>query len=147
MDGELILKQTEALQEKTAQGLLKCNDFSASYGLMLTQKQALELSKQRFESLRAAGRVEFGEGVLSKLIYAFCDSPYVQQSDWPETLAQLQEAFYYFKNESGENLADDELIEYMAKLFNGKAQGSMDYLLGTGLEELCRRARGGCTDE
>ena len=40
-------------------------------------------------------------------------------------------------------MSDDELIEAMRDVFNGVAQGSLDYLAGTSLEELCRDARAG----
>ena len=53
----------------------------------------------------------------------------------------MQDAFYYFKNESDDRISDDELIEYMKDTFDGKAQGSIEYLTGTSLEELCHPAR------
>ena len=37
--------------------------------------------------------------------------------------------------------SDEELIEYMVKVFNGRAQGSAEYLSGTSLEALARYAR------
>lgn len=37
------------------------------------------------------------------------------------TLGDLQDAFYYFKNESGDRFSDDDLIEFMEKVFNGQA--------------------------
>ena len=40
-------------------------------------------------------------------------------------------------------LTDDELIEFMVSVFNGRAQGSTEYLLGTSLNALCRYARNG----
>ena len=39
-------------------------------------------------------------------------------------------------------LSDDELIEYMVKVFNGRAQGSAEYLSGTSLEALAKRPLG-----
>lgn len=33
---------------------------------------------------------------------------------------------------------DDELIEIMVSVFNGRAQGSVEYLAGTSLDTLCR---------
>lgn len=73
--------------------------------------------------MKKTGRIEFAGGILPKLIYAFCDSPYIQQENYESTLAELQEAFYYFKSESLEQFTDDELIEFMVKVFNGRAQG------------------------
>ncbi|MPN09227.1 hypothetical protein SDC9_156516 [bioreactor metagenome] len=42
-----------------------------------------------------------------------------------------------------ERISDDELIEFMKQVFDGKAQGSLEYLSGTSLEELCRNTRYG----
>ena len=40
-------------------------------------------------------------------------------------------------------LSDDELIELMVSVFNGRAQGSVDFLLGTSLDAMCRYAKRG----
>lgn len=124
-----------------------CNNYSGRFGLVLSNKQMLRLTESRFMALKSTGRVEFGEGVLKKLVYAFCDSPYLTQENYEDTLSELQDIFYYFKNESMEALSDDELIEAMKSVFNGKAQGSLEYLAGTSLENLCRGIRGGETEE
>ena len=49
--------------------------------------------------------------------------------------------FYYFKNESEDRFSDDDLIEFMEKVFNGQAHGSTEVLTTISLEELCRWAR------
>jgi len=126
-----------------AQELRDCNALSGRYGLSLTERQIQNLVEKRFEALRNTGRVEFGGGILKKLIYAFCDSPYLFHEDYEDTLLELQDIFYYFKNESEDRISDDELIEFMKNTFDGKAQGSLEYLAGTSLEELSRGARYG----
>jgi hypothetical protein len=131
-------------QAMTAERELRaCNEMSVLYGLFLSEEQIRGLVERRFGALRDNGRIEFGEGVLPKLVYAFCDSPYITQENYGETLLELQDAFYFFKNESVDRLSDDELIGYMKSTFDGRAEGSMDYLAGTSLEELCRYAREG----
>lgn len=128
------------------EALAACNELTARYGLALSEKQMMALTERRFQALKAVGRVEFGEGILQKLIYTFCDSPYISQNNYEETLSELQDIFYYFKNESMERLSDDELLEAMKAVFDGKAQGSLEYLAGTALETLCRALRGGEAD-
>ncbi len=123
--------------------LRECNQLTARFGLRLSEEQIQSLVNFRFEALQNTMRIEFGEGVLRKLIYAFCDSPYISQENYEETIAELQDSFYYFKNESMDRFSDDELIEYMKAVFDGRAQGSLEYLCGTSLEELCRYARKG----
>lgn len=126
-----------------AQELRHCNDLTVRFGLTLSEKQIQSLVERRFGALRDTGRIEFGEGILKKLIYAFCDSPYISQENYEDAIIELQDSFYYFKNESNDLISDDELIEYMKRMFDGKAQGSLDYLSGTSLEDLCRNTRYG----
>jgi hypothetical protein len=144
LDAQNALSQ---LQEQAAAQLAECNNLTGKYGLRLSDRQILGLLESRREALSQTGRIEFGEGVLKKLIEAFCDSPYVTQENYEETLAELQDAFYYFKNESLDSISDDELIGYMREHFDGECQGSLDYLSETTLEELCRRTRFGYEDE
>lgn len=120
-----------------------CGDLNSLYGLTLTETDITELVELRGQALRSTGRVEFGGGILPKLIRAFCDSPYVDQHNYAAVLADLQDAFYYFKNESEDRFSDDDLIEFMEKVFNGRAEGSTELLCAISLEELCRWARNG----
>ncbi|HPE16862.1 MAG TPA: DUF6323 family protein [Oscillospiraceae bacterium] len=136
--GTLAVQMRSAAQELRA-----LEEVTAPYGLSLSEEQIRNLVERRFDALRETGRVEFGGGVLGKLVRAFCDSPYLTRENYEETLLELQDSFYYFKNESMDRLTDDELIEFMKRVFSGRAQGSLDYLAGTSLEELCRYAREG----
>lgn len=87
--------------------------------------------------------MEFGEGILPRLIYHFCDSPYLSPRNYTHTLHQLLDIFYHFKNESLERLPDDILLEFMKQQFDGPCQGSLEYLQGTSLERLAQAARSG----
>ncbi len=121
--------------------LRKCNEVTLRFGLSLSEGQILNLVEKRFEALRETGRIEFGEGILKKLILKFCDSPYIEQEDYEDTISELQDSFYYFKNESMDLISDDELISFMKEYFDTICQGSLEYLRGTSLEELCRETR------
>ena len=141
MQNSFSLEPAKQQLIKETKELRGANEFSTKYGLSLSENQIQNLAQKRFEALKDTGRIEFGEGILKKLVYAFCDSPYIHQQNYEETLVELQDAFYYFKNETDDRLSDDELIEYMKDTFDGKAQGSIEYLSGTSLEELRRNAR------
>jgi hypothetical protein len=143
MDMTFSLETIKLQQLAAIHELQECNQFTEKFGLTLSKEQIQRLVNERFDALKENGRIEFGEGVLKKLVYAFCSSPYLYQFDYEDTVAVLQEIFYYFKNESDDRLSDDELIAFMRKTFDGKAQGSMEYLAETSLEELCRNARYG----
>ncbi len=138
---DFALEPVKMQQIATLQELRECNQITEKFGLVLTEGQIKRLVNERFDALRANGRIEFGEGVLKKIIYMFCSSPYISQTDYEDIIAELQEIFYYFKNESDDLLSDDELISFMRHIFDGKAQGSLDYLANTSLEELCRDIR------
>ena len=139
----LVNLQNQMMIESAKQEVRACNEVSERFGLRLNEEEIRELVECRAKALKETGRVEFAGGILPKLIYAFCDSPYIDKENYESILAELQDAFYYYKNESMEQITDDEIIEYMEKVFNGRAQGSTEYLLGTSLDALCRYARKG----
>lgn len=136
---ELSLLQMQLTAAK--EEIRRCDELNRLYGLTLTEDDITELVQLRGEALRNTGRVEFGGGILPKLIRAFCKSPYVDSFNYAQTLGELQDAFYYFKNESGDIFSDDELIEFMERVFNGRAEGSAELLCTISLEDLCRWAR------
>lgn len=130
-------------EEVRVQRLVETNEFTGRYGLTLSEQDAKLLLRGRQESLKAQRRVEFGEGILPKLIFCFCDSPYISQEDYAETLGRLQEIFYFYKNESLDMLTDEELLGGMREKFDGECHGELDYLEDTILDELGRDVRGG----
>ena len=114
-----------ALSQYRKQEVLRSNEYTCGFGLSLSEQDIEELLIIRRESLEEHQRVEFGKGVLEKLIYAFCDSAYVYQENY----------------ESMDELTDDELIDYMRKSFDETCQGSLEYLEETCLEEFARKIR------
>lgn len=125
------------------QKVIQSNQYTQKFGLQLTEEDALELLELRKNSLKEQERVEFGEGILPKLIFAFCDSPYIYQDNYVESIATLQDIFYLYKNESLDELTDDELIAYMKQEFEGKCEGSLEHLEDTSLEQFARTIREG----
>ncbi|HPF44247.1 MAG TPA: DUF6323 family protein [Syntrophomonadaceae bacterium] len=143
MGKEFLPALIEWQKQQTISELRECNQFTKEYGLSLTEQQIIDVTERRFAALRDTGRIEFGQGILTRLLKAFCNSPYIMQDDYEETILVLQDCFYYFKNESEDRISDDELIEFMKNRFDGICQGSLEYLAGTSLEELCRNTRYG----
>ncbi len=140
---DIIQKQNVLAVEEAKNEIRSCNSFTERFGLSLSEQEIGELVRGRSEALKSTGLIEFGGGILPKLIYAFCDSPYIEQENYEEILSQLQEAFYYYKGEAQDAFSDDELIEFMVSMFNGRAQGSTEYLIETSLDALYRYARSG----
>lgn len=123
-------------KENHIQKIMDMNEKTAGSGLVLTQEDAALLVRTGNETLKEQQRVEFGESILPKIISFFCDSPYIHQDSYVETLIRIQEIFYVYKNESADQLSDDALLEYMRATFNGVCGGSLEYLEGMPLEEL-----------
>ena len=92
--------------------VMETNQFTEKFGLSLSEEEAGILVSDRKDSLQEQRRVEFGEGILPKLIFAFCDSPYIYQDNYVETIGKLQDIFYLYKNESLDEVTDDELIDF-----------------------------------
>lgn len=144
MDNKLqaFRKSAQGLtRAKDVKAILQYNDHSVKYGLVLTGEQAMRLLETKDEELRYNGRLEFGEGILGKLITAFCDSPYMNRQNYSQTLERLVEIFYYYKGEMWELLSDDELIDYMKIFFNGSCEGSAELLESRELDSLARALR------
>ena len=109
----------------------RCNEYKSKYGLVLSDNQISNILERRKEILKETGRVELREGIIDKLIKEFCDSPYINQENYAETLYELIEIFYEYKNETMDLITDDELINFMKKSFDGICQGDLEYLSGT----------------
>lgn len=130
-------------KKQVVQEIMLYNDKTAKYGLALTEKQALDLVETRSYALAANGRIEFGGGIIQKIIEAFCDSPYIYQYNYAEILYDLVENFYAYKNETLDMVNDEELITFMKEKFNGICRGSIDLLSGRELEKMARNLRSG----
>ena len=143
MGFEIISFATGLIQKQAVGEVIKCNEHTEQFGLVLTQAQAIELVETRFLSLRENGRIEFGGGVIDKIIKEFCDSPYISMHNYAATLHELIETFYYYKNETLDLISDDDLIKFMKSAFDGVCQGSVDLLSGRELYQLARNLRFG----
>lgn len=120
--------------------------------LPLTQTQRAMLAQREREALSRCGRMDFSGGILPRLCEAFADSPCIQSAELAETLAELTELFYAFKNLTHDALSDEELLGAMVRLFDGPAQGSLTALSDVSERTLERAARdpayrGGLSDD
>lgn len=125
--------------------IVRCNQTTSRYGLVLCEADAAELDITRNEALEKLGRIEFAGGSINKLIMEFCDSPYLNMSNYTETLNELVQIFYYFKNETLDEVDDDDLISSMKRYFDETCRGSLDLLETRDLENLARKIRYGET--
>lgn len=135
------------IQDKHAiQKVIKCNEYTYQYGLTLSETQAKELIQTRNLALKSNGRVEFGGGIIDKLIKEFCDSPFITKYNYAETIDELIEIFYYYKNETLECIGDDELLSLMKEYFDNNCKGALELLQNRELDKLAHNIRFGVAD-
>lgn len=147
MDALASLFSLNTLSTRAAEAqLLSWNETSQQYGLTLTPADAAALMQTRAQALNAAGRVEIGSATVGKLAEAFCDSAWIHQRDYAETLHALVELFYEMKNETEDKVPDDELIAFMKDCYENRCGGSLELLSGRELEKLAENIRFGAAD-
>lgn len=137
---EMMSKQAQL------QKLLETNQYTEQFGLVLSAQDTELLVTERMDTLKRERRVEFGQSILPALIYAFCDSAYIRQENYVETLIRLQEIFFMYKNEMEDELTDEELLNFMKEQFETVCYGDLDYLEGTCLEIFAEAVRAGYRD-
>lgn len=137
--GWMVLLQQKNQLDK----VLETNRAAERFGLVLTEQDAKLILEERKNVLREQKRVEFGEGVAAKIIYEFCDSNYVDQNNYVDTIIRLQEIFYLYKNEMQDEITDDELLHLMREQFDLICFGDLDYLECTCLANFAEAIRAG----
>lgn len=129
-------------QNQLAQ-VMKLNAKTEAFGLTLTEEDAQLILEGRTQTLQEQRRLELGGGIAARIIEEFCDSDYISQSNYVETILRLQEIFYLYKNETNDELTDDELLHLMKEQFETICFGDLEYLEGTGLSHFAEAVRAG----
>lgn len=141
------MEQKNWLEEMSKQTLMaqvmETNQYTQKYGLALRKEDAALLAQERADVLKKVRRVEFGQGILPEMIYMFCDSSYIDQDNYCDSLLRLQEIFYLYKNEMLDEITDDELLQFMREQFEDVCFGDFDYLEGTCLDIFAQAIRAG----
>ena len=131
--------------------VMETNQYTEQFGLTLSEQDAQLILDNRKATLRTQQRIEFGEGIVPKIIREFCDSPYIDQNTFAETIIRLQEIFYQYKNEMNDEITDDELLHLMREQYDELCFGDLEYLESTCLAAFAQAVRAGyreyaCTD-
>ena len=146
MDKDLISFENKLIESKIHDEIIECNEKTREYGLQLTEKDVKELINTRKVALAKTGRLEFNGEIIDKIIMNFCDSPYISQYNYSDTINELVEIFYNYKNETLNVIGDDELIEIMKEYFDNYCQGSLELLEGKVLYTIADNIRNGVKD-
>ena len=72
-------------QENPLAKILETNEATEKFGLVLREQDAQLILEERRNCLREQKRVEFGESIVPGIIYEFCDSAYLDQSNYVDT--------------------------------------------------------------
>ena len=121
--------------------VIATNQVTEKFGLVLSEEDAKLLVNEKSESLKEQKRIEYGESILPKIIYEFCDSDYISQRNYVETIGRLQDIFFLYKNEMMDEISDDELLHFMKEQFETVCYGDLEYLESTCLERYARKIR------
>ena len=146
MKKNINLFESNLLEKQTFNDIFKCNELTIEYGLMLHEEDVKEIIKTRNVALEKSGRIEFNGQIINKIIITFCDSPYISQYNYSDTINELVEIFYNYKNETLDYISDDELIEIMKEYFDNYCQGSLELLEGKVLYKIANNIRNGVKD-
>lgn len=146
MNNSIDLFKSNLLDKQVFNDIFQCNEFTSEYGLKLCEKDVKEIISTRNIALKKSGRIEFNGQVINKIIKAFCDSPYISQYNYGDTINELVEIFYNYKNETLDYIGDDELIEIMQDKFDNYCQGSLELLEGRVLYKIANNIRSGIKD-
>lgn len=130
-------------QQNQMAKVIETNHITEQYGLSLDKEDAELILAEHGRALRESRRVEFGEGIMPKIIYEFCDSDFIDQNNYVATLIRLQEIFYLYKNEMQDEISDDELLHFMREQFDQTCYGDLEYLEGTCLSVFAQAIRAG----
>ncbi len=131
------------IEKQVFDEIMKTNEFSEEFSLKLSENDIKEIIKTRNTALKISGRIEFNGQIITKIIKKFCDSSYISQCNYMDTINELVEIFYDYKNETLDLIGDDELIEIMKKYFEGYCQGSLELLEGKVMYVITENVRKG----
>lgn len=107
--------------------ILQINDKSSIYGLILTNEDVEEIMKSRDYSLKNYGRIDLNMDITKKIINNIYPSQYTDKDDYVEIINDLQDIFYFFKNETLDQISDDEVIDTIIEFYE-KTCGRIDHI-------------------
>lgn len=97
--------------------LLKLNENSFEYGLKLSNEDVEIIVEWREISLKHMGRIDLGIDVTKKIVEFIYKSQYTNREDYLEAVVDIQDIFYYLKNETLELISDDDAIELISNVY------------------------------
>ncbi|UWD48279.1 DUF6323 family protein [Clostridioides difficile] len=137
----ILSSMHQNLKEIERNELLETNNESKYYGLVLSKADVKDIITSRNDTLKGYGRIELDIKVTKQLIENIYTSQFTNMDDYLETINDMQEIFYYLKNETDDKICDDEIIEILDELYE-KFTGNMDNVRGEA-EEFAKKFKFG----
>lgn len=139
---ELISFENISLQP-IEESILSLNETTKKYGLILSEKDAKELSETRNKAVSENERIEIGLGAVPSIVEKFCRSRYVNGENFTYILNEVTYLFYYIKTETDDKISDAELIDELFKRFELQCRGSIDVLENREVGRIIRKINSG----
>ncbi len=136
MNFDIIKSDSESSIKLTVDKILNHNEKLAERGLILSEKQAVEIARARSYSLVSNGRIDFDCSVTEMLINSFSDSSYLDQNSFANAICQLTDIFYFFKNETFDKIEDNMLVNIIKDTFENECGGDIDFVFDVLMEKL-----------
>lgn len=146
MDKFIEVFQNQQIEGQIFNEISQCNEGTKEYALKLYDEDIKQIIKTRDISLKKTGRIEFNGQIIKKLVEVFSDSPFIFQENYSETINELVEIFYNFKNETLDYIGDEEAIEIMKDKFDNYCNGSLELLEGKVLYKISDNIKNGVKD-
>ena len=121
------------------QNLVDLNAKANNYGLVISEAVAIEIAMYRSQALTEHERFETNSNAISRLTSAFLETRYINQEDFAHTIGEIINLFYLIKNETENNISDDDLISELLKVFTETCFGSLEIMQSKGLEKILRK--------
>ncbi|MCC0636057.1 MULTISPECIES: DUF6323 family protein [unclassified Clostridioides] len=137
----ILSSMHQNLKEIERNELLETNKESKCYGLVLSEADVKDIITSRNDTLKGYGRIELDIKVTKQLIENIYTSQFTNMDDYLEIINDMQEIFYYLKNETDDKICDDEIIEILDELYE-KFTGNMDNVRGEA-EEFAKKFKFG----
>ncbi|NMS90340.1 hypothetical protein HGQ85_10380 [Clostridioides difficile] len=125
----ILSSMHQGLKEIEKNELLDTNKESKEYGLVLSEVDVKDIITSRNYTLKGYGRIELDIKVTKQLIENIYKSQFTNMDDYLEAINDMQEIFYYLKNETNDKISDDEIIEMLDELYE-KFSGNLDNVRG-----------------
>ncbi|MDB3083806.1 hypothetical protein C4097_04435 [Clostridioides difficile] len=125
----ILSSMHRGLKEIERNELLETNEESKAYGLALSESDVKDIITSRNYTLKGYGRIELDIKTTKQLIENIYKSQFTNINDYLETINDMQEIFYYLKNETDDKICDNEIIELLDELYE-KFSGNLDNVRG-----------------